>query len=155
MVRNSSELNMKDTMLKKLKAKGMKLTPQRIAIIEAFAEHALLHPSATIIYEEAKKKRAGISLSTIYYTLNELAKKGIITILEFEKMDNRHEGNMEAHIHLICKECRKIIDIFPHVFNPSDIVKNVDFLVTDMRFEYYGYCVHCREHKEHTKQSVS
>lgn len=145
---------MKDTLLKKLKAKGMKLTPQRIAVIEAFAAHALLHPSANIIYEEAKKKRAGISLSTIYYTLHELAKNGIITILEFEKMDNRHEGNTEAHIHLICKECKKIIDIFPHVFNPGEIVKNVDFLVTDMRFEYYGYCVQCRKHKDLTKRAV-
>ena len=145
---------MKDTLLKKLKAKGMKLTPQRIAVIEAFAEHALLHPSANTIYEEARKKKAGISLSTIYYTLNELAKNGIITILEFEKMDNRHEGNTEAHIHLICKECKKIIDIFPRVFNPSDIIKKVDFLVTDMRFEYYGYCIECRENKAHRKQAV-
>lgn len=141
-------------MIKKLKAKGMKLTPQRFAIIEAFVENALLHPSANIIYEEARKKRAGISLSTIYYTLNEFAKNGIITILEFEKMDNRHEGNTEAHIHLICKECKKIIDIFPHVFNPCEMIKNVDFLVTDMRFEYYGYCMQCRKNKAYRKQAI-
>jgi Fe2+ or Zn2+ uptake regulation protein len=146
---------MKDAILKKLKAKGMKLTLQRIAIIEAFAEHALIHPSANVIYQEARKKKAGISLSTIYYTLNELAKNGIITILEFEKMDNRHEGNTEAHIHLICKECKKIIDIFPRVFNPREIIKKVDFLVTDVRFEYYGYCLQCRQHRDYRKQVVS
>ena len=138
---------MKNLLTNKLKARGLKLTPQRRAIIEAFAENALLHPSANIIYEEAKKKRPGISLSTVYYTLNELSKKGIINILEFEKMDNRHEGNTEVHIHLICKRCRDIIDIFPRLFNPNDMVKNVDFLVTDTRFEYYGYCSKCREKK--------
>lgn len=138
---------MKDSIIKKLKAKGLKLTPQRFAIIEAFAENALLHPSANIIYEEARKKRAGISLSTIYYTLNELAKNGIINILEFEKMDNRHEGNTKAHIHLICKECKKIIDIFPKFFDPSEFIKNVDFLVTGARFEYYGYCQECLRNK--------
>ncbi len=138
---------MKDIIIKKLKAKGLKLTPQRAAIIEAFADKVLLHPSANTIYEEAKKKRAGISLSTIYYTLNELSKKGIINILEFEKMDNRHEGNTEAHIHLICTECKNIIDIFPKLFRPDKIIKNVDFVVTDTRFEYYGYCAKCREKK--------
>ena len=135
---------MKDALIKKLKAKGMKITPQRLAIIEAFAENALLHPTANVIYEKARKKRVGISLSTIYYTLNELSKNGIINVLEFEKMDNRHEGNTDAHIHLICKQCKKIIDYIPLFFNPSEIVKNADFLVTDTRFEHYGYCAECR-----------
>lgn len=135
---------MKDSIIKKLKAKGLKLTPQRLAIIEAFAENAPLHPTANTIYVEASKKRAGISLSTIYYTLNELSKNGIITTLEFEKMDNRHEGNTDAHIHLICKQCKKIIDYIPLLFNPNEIVKNVDFWVTNTRFEYYGYCAQCR-----------
>jgi len=138
---------MKDSIIKKVKAKGLKLTPQRIAIIEAFAEKALLHPSASTIFEEARKKRSGISLSTIYYTLNELSKKGIISILEFEKMDNRHEGNTESHIHLICKQCKKIIDIFPKHFDQKEMINNMDFFVTDMRFEYYGYCAECRGNK--------
>jgi Fe2+ or Zn2+ uptake regulation protein len=146
---------MKDTIIKKLKVKGLKLTPQRAAIIEAFADKVLLHPSANTIYEEAKKKRSGISLSTIYYTLNELSKKGIINILEFEKMDNRHEGNTEAHIHLICKKCKDIIDIFPKLFRPDKIIKNVDFVVTDTRFEYYGYCAKCRDKKVQTRKADS
>jgi len=146
---------MKDTIIKKLKAKGLKLTPQRLAIIEAFAENALLHPSANIIYEEARKKRAGISLSTIYYTLNEFAKNGIISILEFDKTDNRHEGNTKAHIHLICKVCKKIIDIFPKFFYPNEMIKNVDFLVTNARFEYYGYCTECLEHNTLSKTGNS
>jgi Fe2+ or Zn2+ uptake regulation protein len=142
---------MKDSLINKLRAKGLKLTPQRIAIIEAFAENALLHPSANLIFEEARKKRERISLSTIYYTLNEFTKKGIINILEFEKMDNRHEGNTEAHIHLICKQCKNIIDIFPKLFDPKKIINDMDFLITDMRFEYYGYCVECRGNRAQSK----
>jgi Fe2+ or Zn2+ uptake regulation protein len=146
---------MKDTIIKKLKAKGLKLTPQRLAIIESFAEKAPLHPSANTIYEAAKKKRVGISLSTIYYTLNELSKNGIINILEFEKMDNRHEGNTEAHIHLICKQCKNIIDIFTKLIDSNEMVKNVDFLVTDTRFEYYGFCAQCREKRTQSKTGNS
>jgi Fur family transcriptional regulator, peroxide stress response regulator len=146
---------MKDKIIEKLKAKGLKVTSQRVAIIEAFAENSLLHPSAHTIYEEAKKRKAGISLSTIYYTLNELFKSGIINILEFDKMDNRHEGNTETHIHLICKKCRDIIDIFPKLFKPEEIVKNVDFVITDTRFEYYGYCGKCRDKKTQSRKHVS
>ena len=138
---------MKNTIIKKVKDRGLKLTPQRLAIIEAFSEKALLHPSAHTIFKEARKRRPGISLSTIYYTLNEFSKNGIISILEFEKTDNRHEGNTESHIHLICKQCKNIIDVFPKFFNPGKMIKNIDFLVTDTRFEYYGYCTECRESK--------
>ena len=143
---------MKDTIIKKLKAKGLKLTSQRLAVIDAFTENYLLHPSANTIYKEAKKKKSGISLSTVYYTLNEFTKNGIINILEFDKMDNRHEGNTDTHIHLICKQCRDIIDIFPKSFKPQEIVKHVDFVVTDTRFEYYGYCAKCRGKKERSKR---
>jgi len=138
---------MEESLVKKVKAKGLKITPQRLAIIEAFAVKAFLHPSAQTIFKEAKKRKPGISLSTIYYTLNEFSKNGIINILEFEKTDNRHEGNTDAHIHLICKQCNNIIDIFPKFFDPREMIKNIDFLVTDTRFEYYGYCTDCRDKK--------
>ena len=143
---------MKDTIIKKLKARGLKLTSQRLAVIEAFTENYLLHPSANTIYKEAKKKKAGISLSTVYYTLNEFYRNGIINVLEFDKMDNRHEGNTNTHVHLICKQCKDIIDIFPKSFKPQEIIKNVDFIVTDTRFEYYGYCAKCRGKKERSKK---
>ncbi|MEN6318895.1 MAG: Fur family transcriptional regulator [Syntrophaceae bacterium] len=136
---------MKESLIKKVRAKGLKITPQRLAVIEAFAEKALLHPSAQTIFEEAKKRKPGISLSTIYYTLNEFSKNGIISILEFEKTENRHEGNTDAHIHLICKQCKNIIDIFPQFFDPRKMIKNIDFLVTDILIEFYGYCSDCRD----------
>jgi Fe2+ or Zn2+ uptake regulation protein len=63
-------------------------------------------------------------------------------------MDNRHEGNTQAHIHLICKQCHNIIDIFPDFFDPNEVIKNIDFQVTDTRFEYYGYCTKCRDNKD-------
>ena len=84
---NDSELAqmMKEAMIKKMREKGLKLTPQRLAIIDVLIEKNLLHPSASLIYNEAKRRTSGLSLSTVYFTLNELSKHGIIKMLEFDK----------------------------------------------------------------------
>ena len=101
---------MKTTILKKLKELGLKCTPQRLAIIDALIENTLLHPGARLIYREARKKTKSLSLYTAYATLDELSRHGIIKMLEFDKMENRYEGNIAAYINLACKRCGKIMD---------------------------------------------
>jgi Fe2+ or Zn2+ uptake regulation protein len=137
---------MKELILKKMKERGLKLTPQRLAIVEAFAEQNLLHPGAGVIHQEAKKKYRGLSFSTVYLTLNELSRRGIIKMLEFDRMENRFDGNVDEHINLICKGCRKIIDHeAPRNLHGQTIGEKAQFLVTESRLEYYGYCSECLE----------
>lgn len=102
------------------------------------------HPSVYVVFEEARKLMATISLSTVYYSLNEFAKRGIINILEFDSMDNRLETNTEDHIHLICKICKNIMDFHSVLFDTKGIEKKAGFTVTETRFEYRGYCHQCR-----------
>jgi len=137
---------MKESILRGMKEKGMKLTPQRLAIVDAFVKHQALHPAAGQIYREAKKKQPGLSFSTVYLTLNELSRHGIVKTLEFDRMENRFDGNVDEHINLICRTCRKIMDhkTPPELHGPA-IGKKAKFLVTDSRLEYYGYCSRCLE----------
>jgi Fe2+ or Zn2+ uptake regulation protein len=138
--------DLKATILKRLKETGLKLTSQRLAIIEVLIENTSLHPGASLIYQKAKKKAKGISLSTVYYTLNELSKHGIIKMLEFDKMENRYEGNIADHINLICKGCKKIFDYKnPISIDSEEIKRKARFVVTDTRLDYYGYCQECRK----------
>ena len=149
---NDSELDdmMKESLIKKMKEKGLKLTPQRLAVLDVLADKNLFHPSAMAIYNLAKRKIRGISLSTVYFTLNELSKHGIIKTLEFDKMENRYEGNPQDHINLICKECHAIMDYnIPIVVNPKEVTEKARFWVTDTRLEYYGYCQKCRVKLSH------
>jgi len=134
------------TILKKLKEAGLKLTSQRLAVVDVLVEKNLLHPSAQVIYNAAKRKTKGSSLSTVYYTLNELSKHGIIKTLEFDRMENRYEGNLTDHINLICKECHGITDYkIPVVIDSREVTRKSNFWVTDTRLEYYGYCQKCRK----------
>ncbi|MGO8988533.1 MAG: Fur family transcriptional regulator [bacterium] len=104
---------MRESIIRKLKEKGLKLTSQRLAIIEVLVDTTPIHPSADLIYRQARKKGNRLSLSTVYATLNELSKHGIIKMLEFDRMENRYEANTTEHINLICKGCKKIMDYKP------------------------------------------
>jgi len=138
---------MKASIIKKLREQRLKITPQRISIIEALVEKTPLHPGASLIYEEAREKVNSLSLSTVYATLNELCKHGLIKMLEFDKMESRCEGNIAAHINLVCKRCHKIIDYkLPISLDLKEVAKKARFWVTDSRLEYYGYCQDCRKY---------
>jgi len=146
--RNDSDLEMmiRDSIIKKMREKGLKLTPQRLAIVDVLVEKTPLHPSASMVYREVKKQTRGISLSTVYATLNELSRQGIVKMLEFDRMENRFEGNLTDHINLICKGCGKIMDFqSPISIDPKEIGRKAHFSVTDTRLEFYGYCRECRK----------
>ena len=119
-----------------------------MAIIEVLIEQRNLHPGARLVYEEAKKKKKSLSLSTAYATLNDLSRHGIIKTLQFDRMENRYEGNLEEHLNLICEKCKKILDYkVPVAIDQREIAKKTGFSVTDTRLEYYGLCRECLEDK--------
>ena len=136
----------KESIIAKMKEKGLKITPQRLAITQVLIERGNLHPGARLIYEEAKKMRRSLGLSTTYATLNEFSRYGIIKTLEFDKMENRYELNITEHINLICKGCKKIMDFkLPFKIDTNEVARKSGFRVTDRRFEYYGYCEECKK----------
>jgi Fe2+ or Zn2+ uptake regulation protein len=147
---------MKEFLIKKMREKGLKLTPQRLAVVDVLVEKNPLHPSARSIYNAAKRRTKGLSLSTVYFTLNELSKHGIIKTLEFDKMENRYEGNVTDHINLVCKECHGITDFkIPIVIDSREVTRKTRFWVTDTRLEYYGYCHKCRKKlSRHSTKSI-
>ena len=138
----------KESVIRQLREKGLKVTSQRLAIIHVLIEQRDLHPSARLIYERAKKKKKSLSLSTTYATLNEFARHGIIRTLHLDKREDRYEGNLEEHIHLICERCKKILDYrAPITLDKREIAKKTGFIVTDPRLDYYGLCRECRRQK--------
>jgi Fur family transcriptional regulator, peroxide stress response regulator len=131
-------------LIRKLREKGFKITPQRRAVVEALVENKDIHPGANLIYKEAVKKTKRVSLSTVYATLGEFVQQGLIKNMEFDRMENRYEGNLEEHVNLICRRCGKIADYrIPSSIEPKDIAREAGFMVTDARMEYYGYCRDC------------
>jgi Fur family peroxide stress response transcriptional regulator len=138
----------KEAIIQKLKEKGLRITPQRLSIIDVLGREGHLHPCASFIYKEARKKSGRLSLSSVYENIKELCRHGIIKSLEFDSRENRCEVNTRVHINLICENCGKIIDYeVPASLNQTDVAKKTGFTITDSRLEYYGYCSECSNGK--------
>jgi len=132
-------------MIEKLRHRGMKITPQRLAIIDILIENQPLHPSAAQVFREAEKRGRHLSLSTAYATLHEFSRHGLIRTLEFDQMDNRYEVNLDEHVNLICEGCGRIIDYpVPLSVDQTTLAKDTGFRVHKTRMEYYGCCRECQ-----------
>jgi Fur family transcriptional regulator, peroxide stress response regulator len=134
----------KESIIQRLQEKGLSITSQRLAIINVLVEQGHLHPGASFIYREARKKHKSLSLSTTYATINEFVRHGIIKALEFDGKENRCEANLDEHINLICDRCGKIVDYkAPISVDRLDVASTMGFVITSNRWEYYGYCQDC------------
>jgi Fe2+ or Zn2+ uptake regulation protein len=134
----------KRRLIKNLREKGYKLTPQRLEIIDLLSKDTT-HASAMDIFKKVRKRAPQISMSTVYYTLDILKKEGLIRELEFYAKDNRYDINVSDHLNLICTKCGKIEDFMQELPVSSQAVENkTGFKPLQMRFEYYGYCKECK-----------
>lgn len=98
----------------KVRRGGFKLTFPRQIILEMLekAEH---HMSADEIYIALHKKYSQVGLTTVYRTLELLAKLKLINKFDFDDGRFRYElkddkANHHHHHHLICKRCGKVVD---------------------------------------------
>ena len=134
-------------MEKALCAQGCRITRQRKAILKYLASTDS-HPSARQVFQEARKDYPGLSLATVYNTLETLVRVGLIKVMDFQTADNRLETNLLPHINLICTMCGKIQDFEEGLPVHLDKVKErLGFEVQDFRMEYYGVCAKCKTPK--------
>jgi Fur family transcriptional regulator, peroxide stress response regulator len=130
-------------LIRSLREKGYKMTPQRLEIIKLLSQETS-HPGTMHIFQKVRKKAPRLSMSTVYYTLDMLKKEGLIQELEFYDRDNRYDVNLSDHINLICRKCGKIEDFMEaEHFSSETIEGKTGFHPVGMRFEYYGYCKKC------------
>jgi Fur family peroxide stress response transcriptional regulator len=126
----------------KYKKCGLKLTPQRLAILD-YLEGNKDHPSADDIYKAVQKAFPTMSFATVYSTLETLKQRGMLAELTIDPAKKRFDPNTEKHHHLICTGCRKVVDV--HRDFCLDLPAGVadDFEVTGNHIEFYGTCPAC------------
>ncbi len=129
--------------MQKYRDKGLKLTPQRLAIME-YLDKNKSHPSADDIYTEIRKKYPMMSFATVYNTIETLKKKGYLVELTIDPERRHYDPDTSHHHHLICKICKKIVDIHRDfsINIPEDQKRT--FEVLGNHIEFYGVCPTCK-----------
>ncbi len=103
-------MNLEDITVR-LKGKGLKVTPQRLAVLEALVENNT-HPNAESIIKIIKRNHPSISVGTIYNILDVFVEKGIIAKLQTEDSIMRYDPLVKEHHHIYVKDEGDIIDYF-------------------------------------------
>jgi Fe2+ or Zn2+ uptake regulation protein len=93
---------------------GLKVTPQRQLLFRLLHGHEG-HPTAEGLFATASDQMQGISLRTVYQTLNDLVSMGELRVLHFTAGSNRFDPNLDHHHHAECIACGALRDIHvPH-----------------------------------------
>src|SRR5204863_1136434 len=90
--------------------RGVKLTPQRLAIFEYLVRHPG-HPTAEDVYRDILARYPTLSFATVYKTLELLAGMGEVRTVIVDELRRRYDVNTEPHQHAVCRQCRRILDV--------------------------------------------
>ncbi len=132
--------------MKKYRDIGLKLTPQRLAILD-YLDGNREHPSAEDIYRVVSRKFPTMSLATVYNTLETLKKKGAVLELKVDADKKRFDPNTAPHHHLLCIKCRRIVDIMSAYEPTIPDREKANFEVIGNHIEFYGICTACKKKK--------
>jgi len=130
-------------MMEKYRHLNIKLTPQRIAILNYLSGNKN-HPSAEDIYLAVKKQFPTMSFATVYNTLEALKEKGTVRELKIDSHKKRYDPDMSAHYHLICTKCDTVFDVFKDFETnlPDDMARGFEVVSTNI--EFFGLCQKCK-----------
>jgi len=134
-------------MLAKLRERGFRITPQRLAVLKILASSED-HPSVEQIYEQVKADFPTTSLATIYKAVTLLKELNEVLELGFPEGSNRYDGNKPyPHPHMICIKCKNIMD--PDLMGlkqlTEEAAQKTGYKIIDHRLDFFGICPACHE----------
>jgi Fur family peroxide stress response transcriptional regulator len=122
--------------------KGLRVTPQRVAIYDAILK-LRNHPTAEEIIAIIKKDQPHIATGTVYKVLDSLVENELIRKVKTERDIMRYDAITENHHHLYCAESDRIEDYFDTELN--EIIGNYfikkgipDFEIEDVKLQIIG-----------------
>ena len=139
--------------LSTLKENGIRITPQRQAILE-FLITTNLHPTADEIYRALEKDFPNMSVATVYNNLRVFRNVGLVKELTYGDSSSRFDYRSHDHYHVICEECGKIVDFHhPGLEEVEQLASHMtNFEVSTHRLEVYGVCPDCVAEREKEAQ---
>lgn len=136
-----------ERLLEHLRARGLRLTPQRELVLAAL--HHLDGPAtAEEIYARVHAVSTSVDISTVYRTLELFQEFQLIS--SFDPGDGKrryeHVGVDAPHHHLVCRACGQVIPIAHADVRPlaDRLAETYGFVVDEADLTISGLCATCR-----------
>ena len=94
-----------------LTEKGLKVTPQRIAVLDALMK-LKNHPPAEKVIKHIRKNHPNIAVGTVYNVMETFADREIIQKVKTDNDVMKYDAVLDSHHHLYCSQSDKIRDYF-------------------------------------------
>ena len=129
-----------------LREKGLKVTPQRIAVYNMLLG-TTAHPNAEMIYKTLEPTNPTMSLATVYKTLDFFKQLGLVQELNVGESSSRYDAVVRCHPHTVCRICGRVDDLHMDALTEvaRKLVPNLDFDVECEQLILYGVCKECQE----------
>ncbi len=135
-------------LIRVLKEKGYKVTPQRIAVYDLL-KGTKEHPSADMLYNKLQPLYPTMSLATVYKSLEVFKELGLVQELNVGEDKFRYDANARQHPHITCSCCGKVEDVDDEMF--FDLLEQVSqktgYELVNQKLYFFGYCPQCQKNK--------
>lgn len=141
-----------DRLISLLKEKGLKVTGQRIGVLETLAAFPEEHLTTEEIYDKVRIQYPEIGLATVYRTVQLLLELQLIEKITLDDGCVRYEiaKHIEGesghhHHHLVCTACGNVFSFQDDLLEEVEkrIQEKLGFEVTDHEVKFYGICRNC------------
>lgn len=133
--------------VKRLKAKGLKVTPQRFAVYANLLSRSD-HPTAEQLLTDLNKDFPVSSQATVYTSVQLLKEVGLVREVLLDQGAARYDGNVAPHHHFQCRKCKAIADIAWEKLSQVDLSQLGSGLVAESyEVIVHGLCENCARAK--------
>jgi Fur family peroxide stress response transcriptional regulator len=132
-----------------LEETGHRFTEQRAAVYR-FLSSTTSHPNADEVFRNVRGEVPGISLATVYKSLETLVTCGLAAKLTYSDGSARYDARMDPHHHARCVSCGNVMDVPGHIREEDllNLARALDgFAILGYRLELTGFCSSCSPHR--------
>jgi len=129
----------------RLRDRGLHVTAQRIAILEAVA--ACPHATAEQVETRVRAALGSISHQAVFDGLAALVDAGLLRRIQPARSPARYEDRVgDNHHHLICRSCHAMVDIDCAVGHAPCLepATSAGYEIDEAEVIYWGVCPACR-----------
>jgi Fur family ferric uptake transcriptional regulator len=138
-----------DVVLTLLRSRGLRMTPQRRAIVSEIMSSEG-HISPADVARSVRERVPGVNPSTVYRTLDLLEELGVVSHAHLEAGPEYHRWSDGQHVHLTCSRCgaEESLSISEADRLKALISRHHGFRPDFTHFAISGLCARCQRELE-------